>query len=215
VPGRVLAFGRRDVVAPGYRRAVAAARAAGFTPIERLAGGRAAVFHEGTIAFSWAMPDPYPPDRIRARFTEVSGLLVAGLHAVGVDARVGEVPGEYCPGEFSINGGGRVKLVGIGQRLVRRAAHVGGVIVVRDAGLVRDALRPVYRELGLPWDPATAGAVADLVPGITVDGVITAVIAAVGATHRLVPGDLDPATLEAAEALRPRHLPVGAGTPVG
>ena len=47
-PGPMVAFGKLDVVGPGYREAVAAARAGGFEAIERLAGGRAAVFHEGT-----------------------------------------------------------------------------------------------------------------------------------------------------------------------
>ena len=44
-PGRVVAFAKRDVLAPGYAEAVAAARAAGFGSMVRLAGGRAAVFH--------------------------------------------------------------------------------------------------------------------------------------------------------------------------
>ncbi|HNC14834.1 MAG TPA: hypothetical protein PLV77_02935, partial [Solirubrobacterales bacterium] len=39
-PGRVVAFGRRDVVSPGYADAVAAARAGGFPGMERLSGGR-------------------------------------------------------------------------------------------------------------------------------------------------------------------------------
>ena len=39
-----------------------------------------------------------------------------------VDARVGEVPGEYCPGSHSVNARGRVKVVGTAQRMVRRVA---------------------------------------------------------------------------------------------
>ena len=45
----------------------------------------------------------------------VAGL---GLGRLGVDARVGEVPGEYCPGAFSVNARGRIKLAGVGQRLI-------------------------------------------------------------------------------------------------
>jgi len=56
-PGRVIAFGRQDVASPGYPRAVAAARSAGFQPVERLAGGRAAPYTEGTMSFSWARAD--------------------------------------------------------------------------------------------------------------------------------------------------------------
>ena len=40
----------------GFEAAVEAARAAGFEPVVRLAGGRAAVFHEGTLALAWATP---------------------------------------------------------------------------------------------------------------------------------------------------------------
>ena len=65
-PGAIVAFGKRDVVSPGYADAVQAARAGGFEAIERLAGGRAAVFHEGTIAFAHAIPDADPRDADRA-----------------------------------------------------------------------------------------------------------------------------------------------------
>ena len=56
VPGRIVAFGSQDRTRPGYRDAVAAVGNLGFDAIERLAGGRAATFHEGTIAFAWATP---------------------------------------------------------------------------------------------------------------------------------------------------------------
>ncbi len=45
--GRSLAFGRMDRLSPGYRDALAIAREHGYEPVERMAGGRAAVFHEG------------------------------------------------------------------------------------------------------------------------------------------------------------------------
>ena len=44
-PADVVAFGPQDTRAEGYGKATAAARSAGFEAIERLAGGRAAVFH--------------------------------------------------------------------------------------------------------------------------------------------------------------------------
>jgi octanoyl-[GcvH]:protein N-octanoyltransferase len=115
-PAAVVAFGPRDRVAPGFPRAVAAAREHGFASIERLAGGRAAVFHEGTIAFSWAIPDPSAREGIRRRFDEIAGIMVEAMRSLGVDARIGEVPGEYCPGEHSVNARGETKVVGVGQR---------------------------------------------------------------------------------------------------
>ncbi len=211
VPGRIVAFGRQDVAADRYPEAVAATAAAGFQPIARLAGGRAAVFHEGTLAFAWAIPDPEPPRRTQARFAELAGIVAGALRSLGVAAAVGQVPGEYCPGAYSVNARGRVKLMGVGQRLTRRAAHVGGVIVVTGAPLVRAALEPVYAALGLAWDPDTVGTVADEVPGTAVADVADALLAEFATRHDLVPSDLDAATLELAAGLRADHVPAAAG----
>jgi lipoate-protein ligase A len=204
-PGAVVAFGPRDRVAPGFAEAVAAARAHGYGVVERLAGGRAAVFHERTIAFSWVTPHPAPREGIRARFDATTEIMVEALRAVGVDARPGEVPGEYCPGEDSINAGGRTKLVGVGQRVIARAAHVGGVIVVDEGDRIREVLLPVYRALGLEWDPDTVGSVAEEVPDATWEDVEESVRAAFAARFRLEEGPLDADTLERARDLAPRH----------
>lgn len=104
--GPVVSFGRLDAAAPGFAAAVRAAREAGFACTLRLAGGRAALFHEGTLAFSLALPDPEPRRRTRERFELSSELLVAALRRLGVDARVGEIPREYCPGAYSVNARG-------------------------------------------------------------------------------------------------------------
>jgi len=200
VPGRALAFGSRDTAHPAYPAALAAAREEGFTPVERLAGGRAAVFHEHTLAFAWAIPDPEPRRSIRARFEELAAVVVDALAALGVDARVGEVPGEYCPGAHSVNAGGRRKLMGVGQRLVAGAAHVGGVVVVDRADLVNRALRPVHRCLGYDWDPAATGSVAAEVPA-TVDTVAEALMAALGARQEVAAASLPAEVLDRAAAI--------------
>ena len=158
-PARVVAFAKRDVLAPGYAEAVAAARAAGFGSMVRLAGGRAAVFHEGTLELAHAVPDPDPRGTIHDRFEATAELIARALAGLGLDARVGEVAGEYCPGRWSVNAGGARKLAGIGQRVISGGAHVGTVIVAEDAAAVREVLKPVYAALGLAWDPATVGAV--------------------------------------------------------
>lgn len=205
-PGAMVAFGRQDVNSPGYARAVAAARAGGFEAVERLAGGRAAVFHEGTIAFAWAGRADDVWSGTHDRFGRIAGIVERALRRLGVDARTGELPREYCPGEYSINAGGRTKLVGIGQRLIRGAWHIGGVVVVAEAHRVRDVLVPVYEALGLDWDPATAGAVADEVPAATWEDVAGALRAELP-PHE--PADLDPATLALAERLEPEHRAPG------
>ncbi len=198
-PGRVLAFGPADRFAPGYDAARASARAAGFVPVERLAGGRAAVFHEGTIALAWTFA-PGRVDGIRARFAEASGLVAEALRRLGVDARVGEVPGEYCPGAFSVNAGGRTKLAGLGQRVTAGAAHVGGVIVVDGADLVREPLRGVYAALGIDWDPATAGGVSSEVGPVTWDEAASALLEVASERHDVRLETLDPAIVERAAA---------------
>jgi octanoyl-[GcvH]:protein N-octanoyltransferase len=201
-PAREVAFGRQDVASPGYPAAVRAAEAAGFAGVERLAGGRAALFHEGTIAIARAYPDPQPPRRTYARFEEMSELVAAALASIGVDARVGAVPGEYCPGAYSVNARGATKLVGIGQRMIRGGAHVGVVIVVSGSRLLRDTLVPVYEALGLDWDPDTAGSVSDeLGRAVDRDEVADALLSQLRGRQALREGDLDAETLGLAERL--------------
>jgi octanoyl-[GcvH]:protein N-octanoyltransferase len=202
-PGAMVAFGRQDVNSPGYADAARAARAGGFEAVQRLAGGRAAVFHEHTIAFAWAGRADDVWAGTHDRFRAIAGIVERALRRVGVDARVGEIPREYCPGEYSINARGRTKLVGIGQRLIKGAWHIGGVIVVAEAERVRDILVPVYEALALDWDPATAGAVGDEVPGVVWDDVAAAVLAE-APEHE--PAELDATTLDMARRFEPEHL---------
>ena len=209
VPGRIVAFGKQDMVAPGYLAAVAAARAAGYEAVERLAGGRAAVFHEGTLAFSWTIPDPDPRRGITARFTELAGLMVRAIAGLGGDARVGELAGEYCPGSYSVNLGGEIKVMGVGQRLTRQAAHVGGVVVVAGGAAVREVLVPVYAALDLPWDPATAGALEDELAGCDMTTATAAIIAELAEIGLLTERPTEQATLAMAEDLEADHLAPG------
>ena len=195
-PARVVAFAKRDALSAGYPDAVAAARAAGFGSVLRLAGGRAAVFHEGTLELAHAVPDPDPRPGIHARFEATAELVAGALRRLGVDARVGEVAGEYCPGRWSVNAGGTRKLAGIGQRVISGGAHVGTVIVAEDAAAVRDVLEPVYRALSLDWDPETVGAV-----GLPWSEVRDAVLAAYAERFELVEDALDAETLALARTL--------------
>ena len=212
-PGRVVAFGKRDTIALGYPAAVAAAREAGFEAVERLAGGRAAVFHEGTLAFSWTIPDDDPRRGIHERFRTLAELLVVALADLRISAEIGEIPGEYCPGEYSINIGGTIKVMGVGQRLARNAAHLGGVIVVSNGSLVRNVLEPVYRELDMPWQPSTAGALQDASPTITSQQVVAAVAARLAASRPVAPSPFEPETLALGRRLAPEHIaPSGAGS---
>ena len=212
-PGPMVAFAKQDANAPGYSAAVAAARRQGFEAILRLAGGRAAVFHEGTLALAHAIPEHDPRPGIHERFRATAGLIARALGRLGVDARVGEVPGEYCPGAYSVNAGGKRKLAGIGQRLIKGGSHVGGVIVVDGAERVRHVLMPVYAALGLDWDPATTGSLAGEVPGVSLDDVEVAIRAEYAERHELEEHPLDDATLALAQRLRPEHQAQGSARP--
>lgn len=219
-PGRVVAFGRQDVVSRRYPEAVAAARAAGYEAMERLAGGRAALYFEGALSLTHTVPDPEPARRTKARFAEICELLCEAFRSLGVDARIGEVPGEYCPGAYSVNAGGRVKLAGVGQRMIRGAAHVGVVIVVRDSAEARRVLTPVYEALELDWRPETTGAVLEETEAGEVssdDGqgtdpndaglalVEAAILNSLAARYELVPATIDGETQRHAEGIAERH----------
>lgn len=204
-PARELAFSKQDAAAAGFEGAVAAARSAGYAPVVRLAGGRAAIFHEKTLALAWSQADGSPARHTRARFELAAEIVAAALAKLGIDARVGEVPGEYCPGEWSVNARGRTKLAGIGQRLISGAAHVGAVVVAGGERQLRDVLVPVYAALGLDWDPATAGSVSAERPGVPIDEVEVALLAEFEKRFELREAELDEATLTLAAELERGH----------
>ncbi|MFO0689501.1 MAG: lipoate--protein ligase family protein [Myxococcota bacterium] len=173
-PDDALLFSSLDARRPGYAEAVARARAAGFEPVVRLAGGHAAVFLASSLAFAWATPDPEASLHIRPRFERLAGWMVAALRRLGLDARVGELAGEYCPGEFSVHLEGRFKVMGVGQRVIRGGAHVGGVVTIAETGRLRDVLVPIYEALELEFRPETAGGLADVDPSLTAEDLIEA-----------------------------------------
>jgi len=185
-PVPTVAFGQRDTHLPGFEAAAAACREQGFEPLVRKAGGRAAAYHQGTLVIDHLEPDGDAIAGAKGRFLLFGELLARALRDAGVDAGVGEIPGEYCPGEFSVHGRNRlvpehlIKLVGTAQRVVAGGWLFSSVIVVANSAPIRAVLEASYAALGLEWDPATAGAADDLVPGLDVDAVEAAVIAAYG-----------------------------------
>jgi octanoyl-[GcvH]:protein N-octanoyltransferase len=122
------------------------------------------------------------------------------------------VPGEYCPGRWSVNAAGARKLAGIGQRVVARGSHTGAVIVVDGAERIREVLVPVYEALELDWDPRTVGALAeevDVREGLW-ETVRDALLAAYAERYELVPGTIDEETLALARSLAAEHRPPAA-----
>jgi octanoyl-[GcvH]:protein N-octanoyltransferase len=204
-PGNTVMFGKRDAVAAGYEKAVRAARQLGFESTLRLGGGRAAVFHEGTMEIGHAVPDAEPRAGIDTRFEQTAALLARALTGLGIDARVGELEGEYCPGRYSVNARGAVKLAGIGQRLVGGGSHTGTVLVVDGGERINEVLGPVYAALGLDWDPALTGSVRSEASGATWADVRDAIVAEYARDYDVVAAELDPDTLALAETLKDEH----------
>jgi lipoate-protein ligase A len=202
-PAAAVAFGKLDALRPGFDDAIAVARRHGYEPVMRLPGGHAAAYNAQSVGIDvvWALEDPVPGTH--ERFAAEGERLAAALRALGVDARVGEVPGEYCPGAYSVNARGRVKLVGTAQRLIRGAALLGASIVVGDGPGVRAVLRDVYAALALEYDDASAGAVDEEVP-VGLEAVEAAVLEAYG---DLTPVELDADTLALARELVSGRLP--------
>jgi lipoate-protein ligase A len=206
MPHRVVAFGKHDTLATGFTDAVDIARDQGFDTTVRIAGGRAVVFHPGTLRFAWTVPEADPAQTMHSRFEELARAVVATLAWSGVAARVGELPDEYCAGRYSVhltNGG---KVMGVGQRLARHAAQVGGMVVMNDAGAINKVLGPVYAELDIPFDPAMTGAVSD-VREVDPQSIAVALADHLSRGLGTVHTSVDEATHALAVSLRPDHVP--------
>ena len=204
-PGPTVAFGRLDTLRPGFGRACAAARELGFTPLVRSVGGHAAVFDERCVVVERITHDEDATAGLRARFEDQSRRVRDALAALGADARVGELAGEYCPGPHSVNLGGRVKVAGIAQRIVRHGAITSAIVVAGGGPQLRAAIEAVYAALAIAIDPATVGALDDELPGVTPHDVARALEQAYAADSHLEPRALDPGVLASARELAVRH----------
>jgi lipoate-protein ligase A len=203
-PGATMAFGRLDALTSGYADARAAAAAAGYAPLLRLGGGHAAAYDEGSLLVELIRPEPVIAAGIEERFAGATALLVEALAALGLDARVGELPGEYCAGAWSVNARG-VKLAGTAQRSIRGASLVTAMVLVEHGARLRAALVDVYAALGIAWRPETAGAAADVLPGLRATDAERTVIATLAARQTLTAGTADAATLALAGELAADH----------
>lgn len=203
-PGAAVAFGRLDALRPGFPLACARARELGFTPLVRSVGGHAAVYDGRSVVVEHVTHEADTTAALQDRFAAQAALVRDVLADAGADARIGELRGEYCPGAHSVNVGGRIKVAGIAQRLIRHGSLTSAVIVVGGGDLVREAVTSVYGALGLDVDPATAGALDDVLPGVTADAIAERVRAAYGAGPPVAP---DAGLLAAAGELTDRHRP--------
>jgi octanoyl-[GcvH]:protein N-octanoyltransferase len=204
-PGPTAAFGRLDTLRPGFERACAIARESGLTPLVRSVGGHAAVFDERCVVLEHVTYEADATAGLQARFEEQSRQVRDALASLGADARIGELAGEYCPGPHSVNIGGRVKVAGIAQRIVRHGAATSAVVVAGGGPELRAAIASIYAALELPVDPATAGALDEELPGASPAAVARLLEHAYATESRPQAGELGAALLAAAHALAPRH----------
>ena len=200
----VVVFGRRDTRLPGYTAAVRSAEDAGFATAVRATGGRAVAYTGQSIVVDHVAPDADAVAGLEHRFEQYGGLLAGALAGLGVDARVGPVPGEYCPGAHSVNARGTVKLVGTAQRAIKGGWLFSSLVVVGDEARLRPVLTTVYGHLGLPFDEASVGSLRAEQPALTVDVVERAVLAAYGVTAA-EQSVVEVATLELAASLVDGH----------
>lgn len=170
-PPPTLAFGRLDERRPGIDDARERAAAHGFAPVRRLGGGQAAAYHDGCVVVEAITPVADIASGTSARFDDLAAVIVAVLRGHGAPAAVGELPGEYCPGRHSVHVAG-TKVAGIAQRAVRGAALTTGFVAVTGGASLRAVLVEVYAALDRPWDPGTAGAAEDHVPGLEASDVV-------------------------------------------
>src|SRR5919107_92413 len=153
---------RRDTFRPGFSDAVGAAGALGYPVLVRSSGGGATAADLGTFGFSIIRPtDERESNRgIRDRYDEAASFVLGAFSRLGVEAEVGEVREEFCPGDHSIrvgDGETGMKVVGIAQRITRRATSVGGIVLVEGEHELARVLGRVYGAMHLPFRPESVG----------------------------------------------------------
>ena len=140
---------RRDTFCPGFGDAVHASREEGYAVLVRSSGGGATAAHHGTFGFSIIQPatDRESRRNVRDRYDGAAALVLGAFSRLGVRVEVGEVRDEFCPGDHSIRVASwerGAKVVGIAQRITRRATSVGGIVLVEGEYELARVLGRVY-----------------------------------------------------------------------
>lgn len=79
----------------------------------------------GAIVIDHVAADRDPQAGHDQRFEDFGGRMARVFRGLGIDARVGSVPGGYCPGAFRVNARETAKLVGTPQRITKDAMPPG------------------------------------------------------------------------------------------
>jgi lipoate-protein ligase A len=103
-------------------------------------------------------------------FEEFGAIFVSILRSFGVEASLGSVTGEYCPGEYSINARGAVKLVGTAQRVRRGARLFSACVPYSISASVAFLFERINEMLGLQWRPETLSGLDQEAAGLSIAG---------------------------------------------
>jgi octanoyl-[GcvH]:protein N-octanoyltransferase len=176
--GPTVAFSGRDLRSPGIAEATSLARAAGFEPVVRSPGGRMVAYDSGAVVIDHLDSTTDIRHAGSATFAANAEAHVRVLRGLGdVDARIGEVDGEYCPGEYSINVGGDTKVVGSAQRVTSTGSLFSTVVQVAVSERVRAVIAEVSKALGYDLRESSIAGLADYAPGLSASEVAAAFVA--------------------------------------
>lgn len=203
---------RRDTLRPGFEEAVRAAHEEGYPVLVRGAGGGAIAAGPGTFGFSVIRPAGDARRSPKERYDEAAALVLGAFSRLGIgEAEVGEVRDEFCPGDHSIRAGGfedGAKLVGIAQRITRRATSVGGIVLVWGEEDLSRVLSRVYAAMNLSLRSGSVGSLRQVGSKAEVEDAVAALAGKAMLRYGATPIPLDERTLqkawrERAEALIP------------
>ncbi|MGH2833879.1 MAG: lipoyl protein ligase domain-containing protein [Solirubrobacteraceae bacterium] len=158
-----LSLGRLDIRDRRSPQLTALARDAGATVVRRLAGGRAATLDAGCLCLGWAQPHARL-EQSSARYQLLADTIIGALGDLGIYGSVGEAPGEWCPGAWSVQGP-HGKLAGLAQRQIAGAAWCEALIVIERPPMLALLSRRVHELLNIPWRETAHGELAALLPG--------------------------------------------------
>jgi len=175
-PAPTVAFSGIERRMPRFGEAVGEAVAFGFEPVIRPAGGRMVALDEQWLVMDVITPEVIKSDS-RSVYLNQGRKLVDILKGFEIQAGIGAVPGEYCPGDYSINARGQVKLVGTAQRVVRGARLFSASIPISVSRNVAQMFDRINAHLDLDWDNRTLGSIENENASVSIDELEQALIA--------------------------------------
>lgn len=208
--GPTVAFSSRDLRSPGIIAATELARSAGFATAVRSPGGQMVAYDSGAVVIDHVTWSSGLRQAGESTFADNAASHANVLRSLGdIDARVGPVDGEYCPGEFSINIAGRAKVVGSAQRVTGTGSLFSTVVQVAVSDDVRAVIAAVSDALGYELRAESIAGLRDYEPTLTADEVAAAFATDYRDRLRMSDGQLPGEIVERATAVD--SLPVEAG----